>query len=46
MITRFDGVIHFAGLKAVGELVAKPLEHNYNNLVSAMVLSRRASTKA
>lgn len=35
-----DGVIHFAGLKAVGESVAKPLKYYYNNLVSTMVLSR------
>ncbi|MBU3188416.1 UDP-glucose 4-epimerase GalE [Clostridium bowmanii] len=33
-----DGVIHFAGLKAVGESVEKPLEYYYNNLVSTMVL--------
>lgn len=36
----FDGVIHFAGLKAVGESVNKPLEYYYNNLVSTMVLSK------
>jgi len=35
-----DGVIHFAGLKAVGESVAKPLEYYYNNIVSTMVLAR------
>lgn len=34
-----DGVIHFAGLKAVGESVGKPLEYYYNNLVSTMVLA-------
>ena len=34
------GVIHFAGLKAVGESVEKPLEYYYNNLVSTMVLSK------
>ena len=33
-------VIHFAGLKAVGESVAMPLEYYYNNLVSTMVLAR------
>lgn len=37
---KIDGVIHFAGLKAVGESVAKPLEYYYNNLVSTMVLSK------
>jgi len=35
-----DGVIHFAGLKAVGESVEKPLKYYYNNLVSTMVLSK------
>ena len=35
-----DGVIHFAGLKAVGESVSKPLEYYYNNLVSTMILSK------
>lgn len=35
-----DGVIHFAGLKAVGESVAKPLMYYYNNLVSTMVLAK------
>ena len=33
-----DGVIHFAGYKAVGESVEKPLEYYYNNVVSTMVL--------
>lgn len=36
----FDGVIHFAGLKAVGESVEKPLEYYYSNLVSTIVLSK------
>ena len=31
-------VIHFAGLKAVGESVRKPLEYYTNNLVSTLVL--------
>lgn len=35
-----DGVIHFAGLKAVGESVEKPLAYYYNNLVSTMVLAK------
>ncbi len=35
---RPDSVIHFAGLKAVGESVAKPLEYYQNNLVSTMNL--------
>ena len=37
---KIDGVIHFAGLKAVGESVEKPLQYYYNNLVSTMVLSK------
>lgn len=36
---RLDGVIHFAGLKAVGESVERPLEYYYNNTVSTMVLA-------
>lgn len=36
---RIDGVMHFAGYKAVGESVSKPLEYYKNNLVSAMVLA-------
>lgn len=35
-----DGVIHFSGLKAVGESVSKPLEYYFNNLVSTMMLSK------
>ncbi|HZK27871.1 MAG TPA: UDP-glucose 4-epimerase GalE [Thermoclostridium sp.] len=37
---KIDGVIHFAGLKAVGESVEKPLEYYYNNIVSTMVLAK------
>lgn len=33
------GIIHFAGLKAVGESVEKPREYYYNNLVGTMVLA-------
>ena len=33
-----DAVIHFAGLKAVGESVVKPLESYTNNLVNSLVL--------
>ena len=33
-----DAVIHFAGLKAVGESVAKPLEYYTNNLVILNVM--------
>lgn len=33
-----DAVIHFAGLKAVGESVAKPLTYYYNNVTGTMRL--------
>ena len=33
-----DCVIHFAGLKAVGESVAKPLEYYTNNLVNTLMI--------
>ena len=33
-----DAVIHFAGLKAVGESVAKPLEYYDNNLIGTIKL--------
>ncbi len=36
---RINGVIHFAGFKAVGESVEKPLKYYYNNTVSTMVLA-------
>jgi UDP-glucose 4-epimerase len=35
---RFDAVIHFAGLKAVGESVQKPLEYYHNNITGTLVL--------
>ncbi len=35
-----DAVIHFAGLKAVGESVAKPLDYYQNNLNATMALCR------
>ena len=35
---KFDAVIHFAGLKAVGESVEKPLEYYDNNLGSTITL--------
>lgn len=35
---RFDAVIHFAGLKAVGESVAIPLRYYQNNLISTLNL--------
>lgn len=33
-----DGVIHFAGLKAVGESVEQPVRYYYNNVVSTLTL--------
>jgi UDP-glucose 4-epimerase len=37
---KFDGVIHFAAYKAVGESVEKPLDYYENNLISLLVLLR------
>lgn len=36
----FDGVIHFAGLKSVGESVEKPLYYHENNIGGSMTLFR------
>ena len=38
---RFDATIHFAGLKAVGESVEKPLAYYDNNVAGTLVLLRR-----
>lgn len=35
---KIDSVIHFAGLKAVGESVARPIEYYYNNIAGTLVL--------
>lgn len=35
---KIESVIHFAGLKAVGESVAKPLEYYYNNVTGTLIL--------
>ena len=35
---RFDAVIHFAGLKAVGESVAHPFRYFDNNLIGSLNL--------
>ncbi|MCD7731636.1 MAG: UDP-glucose 4-epimerase GalE [Oscillospiraceae bacterium] len=37
---KIDAVIHFAGLKAVGESCAKPVEYYYNNLSGTINLIR------
>lgn len=35
---KIDAVIHFAGLKAVGESVAKPVEYYTNNIYGTLIL--------
>jgi len=35
---QIDAVIHFAGFKAVGESVEKPIEYYHNNLTSTFIL--------
>lgn len=35
-----DAVIHFAGLKSVGESIEKPLKYYFNNIVSTMNLAK------
>ena len=35
---KIDAVIHFAGLKAVGESVSMPLEYYHNNIGSTLIL--------
>ncbi len=35
---KIDAVIHFAGLKAVGESVQKPVEYYHNNLTGTLLL--------
>jgi UDP-glucose 4-epimerase len=42
----FDAVIHFAGLKAVGESVRKPLENYENNLVGTLNLLKAMGESA
>lgn len=45
---RFDAVIHFAGLKAVGESVTQPVEYfdnNVNGTIRLLSAMRRASVK-
>ena len=36
---KIDAVIHFAGYKAVGESVQKPLEYYYNNITGTLILT-------
>ena len=35
---KIDAVIHFAGLKAVGEAVHKPIEYYHNNMTGTLIL--------
>ena len=35
-----SGVLHFAGLKAVGESTEKPYEYYYNNIVSTLLIAQ------
>lgn len=35
---KIEAVIHFAGLKAVGESVYKPLEYYHNNITGTLIL--------
>ena len=36
---KIDAVIHFAGLKAVGESVSKPIEYYHNNMTGTLILT-------
>jgi UDP-glucose 4-epimerase len=36
---QIDGVIHFAGFKAVGESVEQPISYYYNNVLSTLILA-------
>ena len=36
---KIDAVIHFAGLKAVGESVSKPIEYYHNNITGTLILT-------
>ena len=35
---KIESVIHFAGLKAVGESVNKPIEYYHNNITGTLIL--------
>lgn len=37
---KIEGIIHFAGLKAVGESLLRPLDYYHNNILSTLVLAR------
>lgn len=40
---KIESVIHFAGLKAVGESVHKPLEYYHNNITGTLILCQAMS---
>ncbi len=44
-LSGMDAVIHFAGLKAVGESVLKPLEYYDNNVVGTIILLKAMQKK-
>src|SRR5690625_2092585 len=41
---KIDGLIHFAGFRAVGESIEKPLDYYYNNLLSTIILLKACRT--
>ena len=41
---KIDEVIHFAGLKAVGESVEKPMEYYHNNITGTLILTETMRT--
>lgn len=41
---KIDAVIHFAGLKAVGESVAKPMWYYHNNITGTLILCQTMKT--
>lgn len=41
---KIDAVIHFAGLKAVGESVQKPVEYYHNNITGTLMLIKAMKT--
>jgi len=42
MDNEIDGIIHFAGLKAVGESILKPIEYYHNNVLSTINVAKSA----
>ena len=46
LLSAFDAVIHFAGLKAVGESTAIPLRYYHNNIAGTLILCEVMQTRA